>query len=236
MSKGKYAQRADSRLRVLESETVRDANAKIAELKDQLAHANQELHEVKAEISSKAMQAAQHLSSREKTYLRNKLASVEQQARDDRKKFAIQTWELMHRNKFGEPAPQPEAYTPKCNDEWYRYWLDVKWLLLPIFCPTYYEAEEVLDEIEGPWDLAGFDGRSKRENTRLLRKGALRKYLARRHEVIRKYWQSVYTGRQTNSPVPVKTLVDWRNSDDADWQETRMKEIKVSQGGGPVSG
>jgi hypothetical protein len=234
--KGKYAQRADSRLRVLESEALRESSAKIDALKTELAQTKHQLHTAQAEIQSKAMQAAAALSAREKKHLRDKLASVEQQVHDERMKLAILTWELMHRSKFGEPAPRREAFRPRCADEWYQYWLEVKFLLVAVFFPTYDEAEEFLDEIEGRWELAGFERHTKRENNRWVRKGTLRNFLARRHADIRQYWQAVYKARQGDSPVPVKAMADWRNNDDKDWQETRMKEIRVSRGTGPIVG
>ena len=84
MAKGKYAHRADTRLKVLESEALQKSQEKINDLTKQLEQAKQELHLAKTGMHSKAMQAAQGMSAREKQHLRDQMASMAHQHKEER--------------------------------------------------------------------------------------------------------------------------------------------------------
>lgn len=84
MTKGKYAQRARTRLEQLESERIRELAAEKAELERQLHACRQSKAELERDVQSKAMRLAAGLSADEKRYLRNQIAVLENQANVDR--------------------------------------------------------------------------------------------------------------------------------------------------------
>jgi hypothetical protein len=145
VAKGKYAARADTRLQALESAALQEAHAKIRELTTELNQARHELDVARAQMHGQAMQAAAGMSMREKQNLRNKIASLEHQASEDRVRNAVLTWELMHRTKFDRPSPI-EIFDPEGHPRWvepssdvheiaesYDYWTKVHWEVAALF-------------------------------------------------------------------------------------------------------
>lgn len=212
MAKGKYAQRADTRLKVLESEALREAHAKIADLSSQLSEAKHEINIVRSEISSKALQAASGLSTREKQNLRNQIASMEHQRDKERIRYALLTWEIMHRNKFGVPAPL--RVDPSCGDS-YKYWIGVNWELASLFCPDWESIREFFLLVEGyEWKIAGDNGlagksgdpllkQSAREADRLFKKGRIKDRMMVRVSMMKAHHDRVYKARRAGKTEPI---------------------------------
>ena len=221
MTKGKYAQRADSRLKVLESEALQQAHAKIKELTEQLSAVKKEINEARAGIHSKAMAAAAGLSKREKEHLRDQLASMAYQHDADRMRYAVLVWEIMHRNKFGTPAPlQMER-----DSESHEYWLSMHWEIATLFFKEWEQIQEFFARCEGTrWRLAGSGAshlrggmplppQTSREATRRLEKGRMKNSLMRRVFAMRAYFDRIEAARKTGDLEPILAFKDSRNDE-----------------------
>ena len=217
--KGKYANRADTRLKVLESETLRDAAAKIADLQTQLAAARQELNTYRAKMQGQALKAAAGMSAREKQNLRDKIASLEHQAAEQRVRNAVLTWEVMHRAKFDRPSPTEilgmgtidarldGAPEPREElQESFEYWCAVHWEIAALFLSDYDEILEFCRIAEGyTWGVAGDKtlGANAREATRNFRKGRVRDHMLKRIYAMREYYDRIWQARLAGHVEPV---------------------------------
>ena len=226
MAKGKYAHRADTRLKVLESEALQKSQMKINELTKQLDEAKQELHVAKAGMHSKAMQAAAGMSAREKQHLRDQLASQAHQHREERKRYAVLAWEVLHRTMFGEPAPL--VMHPSDESESRKTWLKCNWEIATIFFDDYDEIWDFFLAVEGvPWKLAADEGHTMREANRFFKIGALKKLMMTRVVKLRAYLDLIYQSHQTKVPVPVKTFAEIAPADtDKDRKEAMVKKLR----------
>lgn len=240
MTRGKYSERADSRLRVLESDALREAHATIRDLKTQLGDAKHDLDVAQAQTSAKAMQAAAHLSGREKQNLRNRIASLEHQASEERIRNAVLTWELMHRHKFDQPSPAKilSNETP----ESYRYWCDVHWQIGALFISDYDELWRFFRIAEGyAWGMAGGNvsgptGESirltARESKRILHKGRLKDHMLKRVRRLRAYYDRIWRARQAGGVEPISP---WKD-DDRDVPDDVRDRLVQNAFISPVSG
>lgn len=226
MAKGKYAHRADTRLKVLESEALQKSQMKINELTKQLDEAKQELHVAKAGMHSKAMQAAAGMSAREKQHLRDQLASQAHQHREERKRYAVLAWEVLHRTMFGEPAPL--VMHPSDESESRKTWLKCNWEIATIFFDDYDEIWDFFLAVEGvPWKLAADEGQTMREANRFLKIGSLKKMMMARVVKLRAYLDLIYQSHQTKVPVPVKTFAEIAPATTAkDRKEAMVNKLK----------
>ena len=232
MTRGKYAARADTRLKVLESEALKEASAKIKELERQLGAAHHERDTTRAEMQSKALSAAAGMSAREKRNLRNQIASLEHQVAADRIRNAVLVWEIMHRAKFDEPSPvQILPDTPS-----YDYWITVHWEIGSLFCPDYDEIWKFFRLVEGyEWRiagslLAGDSGQptikqNAREASRAMIKGGLKGGLVRRMRDMREYYDRIWAARQSGDVEPILHFQD-AHSQDAHHKDRREKLIE----------
>ena len=226
MAKGKYAHRADTRLKVLESEALQKSQMKINELTKQLDEAKQELHVAKAGMHSKAMQAAAGMSAREKQHLRDQLASQAHQHREERERYAVLAWEVLHRTMFGEPAPL--VMHPSDESESRKTWLKCNWEIATIFFDDYDEIWDFFLAVEGvPWKLAADEGQTMREANRFLKIGSLKKMMMARVVKLRAYLDLIYQSHQTKVPVPVKTFAEIAPATTAkDRKEAMVNKLK----------
>jgi hypothetical protein len=255
MTKGKYAVRADTRLKALESAALRDAHAKITELEAQLGQAKHQLDTAEANMHGQAMTAAAGMSRREKQHLRNKIASLEHQAGEERVRNALLTWELMHRFKFGRPSPA-KLLDPKpdCGDtarpmirelppdadvnelqESYDYWIDVHWEIAALFMSNYDEIWRFQEIAQGyRWGIAGFWGANARENTRNVRttSGRISGHLIKRVNGMRDYYQRIWKARLAGGMEPVSHWEDVVTDDmaPADRRDALVKKMRARHG------
>lgn len=243
--KGKYAAKADTRLKVLESEALREATAKIKDLEAELKQARQERNVSQAKMTSKAMEAAAAMSAREKSNLRDKIASLEHQAAEQRIRNAVLTWEVMHRNRFDRPSPAKllgitlitEAQleeAPESREELkdsIDYWRSVHWEIAGIFFCDYDEILRFFRVVEGyTWGIAGdrkILGGSARENTRNLRKGKIRDHMMRRNRGLREHYDCIWKARLAGGVEPVKHLRDFISEPPKDGVERMVESLKT---------
>jgi len=229
VTRGKYAARADTRLKALESEALREAHNRIKELEHQLGEAKHEIDTAKAQNHSQAMAAAQGLSAREKANLRNEIASLQYRSKQDRLRYALLMWEIMHRAHFGTPAPlvlAPADAGP--DDPSYAYWLTVHWEIAALFCADYDEIWEFFESAQGyRWKIAGTDklyGKSgqpvtkqtARESTRQFMKGNIKGAMMRRIHNMHDYYDRIVAARGHGAQEPVVHFQDAHPRDAAD--------------------
>lgn len=223
MTRGKYKTRADNRLRILESEKLREASETIGDLKQQLSTAKHENDTLRAEMNGKALAAARDLSQREKQHLRNQIASLEHQGREARLRYAVLAWEVIHRHVTARPAPlrlsSRDDAEPDMRES-FQLWLEVHWELAAIFF-DYEEAWTFFETVEGQeFRMAGdviYGTKSgefpvkqtARENTRAL-KSARHKFgghMARRLARYAAHLDEVWAARQHGGePVAVRVF------------------------------
>lgn len=220
MTKGKYANRADTRLRVLESKALRDAHSKISSLKDELSATRQQLNSLEAQIQSKAMRAAAALSMKEKANLRNEVASLQIRAKEDRIRQAVLVWELMFRATHSRPAPLVLDHHSADTDA-FAYWLTVNWEIACLFFKDYDEIWEFFEQVEGHgWRMSGGDvggpsgqptiHQNGREANRVFKKGKIKATMMRRVHDMRAYYDRIITARQHGQLEPVLTFAETR--------------------------
>lgn len=242
MARGKYAARADRRLEVLESEKLREAHAEIRDLKTQLAAAQQEIKTTNAQVQSKAMQAAAHLSAKEKTDLRNRIASLEHHSAEQAIRHAVLTWEVMHREKFDRPSPakllnpdrHPDQEFPEPRDDLKdscEFWFSVHWELAALFITNYDDMWRFFETAQGySWRMAGDTdiGTNARENTRNLRKGPLRDHMMRRVNEMRAYYDRIWKARQAGKTEPITRFTEIVGKDEspADTRDRLIKNLR----------
>lgn len=228
MVKGKYAHRADTRLKVLESEALQKSQEKINDLTKQLEQIKQELHLAKTGMHSKAMQAAQGMSAREKQHLRDQMASMAHQHKEERKRYALLMWEILHRTTFGTPAPF--VMHPSDKSESHELWIKVNWEIATLFFNDYDEIWDFFRVVEGmTWRLAGGDGsgQTQREANRWLMKGSMKKLMMVRVGKMRAYFDRIYHSRQTRIPEPVKSFAEIAPAKtSADRKEDMIEKLK----------
>lgn len=232
MTRGKYATKADGRLRVLESEALREATAKIRDLEAQLKEAKHELNTATTQMQSQAMQAAAHLSSKEKQHLRNQIASLENSNKEDRVRMATLVWDLAHRWIHQRPAPFAIPVSSRESHIADDYlgdqeglsadmkqskdlWFSISWEIAALFFKDYDDVWTFLETVEGRWRMSGdtafiFDsGRviqktSSRENTRNMKKaGPMRSHMSKRIRAMQDYHERIWTSRGHGDPEPV---------------------------------
>jgi hypothetical protein len=231
MAKGKYAVRADARLRALETEAVCAARAQIHELTTALTAARHQVQMTEADITGKAMAIAERLVIEEKKRLTQRIEELEHTRSADRVRQALLTWEIMHRNRFGTPAPLKMGFNEELTRDSYEFWLTCHWEIAALFCTDYDEIHRFFEQAEGySWRLAG-DGPSNygyeplakqtsREATRRFRKGHLRDMMMNRVVNMRAYYDRIVFAREHDQTEPVLTFAD-ANPADACPEDTR---------------
>ena len=233
--KGKYANRADGRLKVLESAAVRDATAKITDLQARLAHTQQELNTYQAQMQGQALKAAAGMSAREKKDLRDRIASLEHQAAEQRIRNAVLTWEVMHRNKFGRPSPEKilgmgtiGVKTAEAQETW-DFWCSTHWEIAALFMADYDEMLRFFRIAEGyEWGIAGdtHTGTTARESTRHFRKGRIRDHMLKRVYAMREYYGRIWTARLAGHVEPVSHFRDILGDGDEAPQDRRDQLVE----------
>lgn len=241
MARGKYAHRADTRLRVLESDELKKAHTRIGELEAALAHARGEANSFQKQMQGKAMEAAAHLSGKEKKMLRDKIASLQYQAAQTRLHDAVLMWEVVHRNRFGRPSPAEiwisvdvadDIYndiTPEQMAETRDYWYSVHWEIAALFFADYDEMRAFFLLVEGhDWRIAGenIDGvySSTRHATRMLHVGKIRDSLMKREYERRAYYERIWKARQNGHVEPMATFEIIGNDEDV--RDGLIKKMK----------
>jgi hypothetical protein len=240
MARGKYAHRADTRLKVLESEALRKASARIAELEAELATAHNEVNTFRKQMAGKAMAAAAHLSGQEKKILRDKIASLEYQDAQARIRNAVLVWEIVHRNKFDRPSPDKIWFgndvdddtcdiTPEQMTQTRDYWYSMHWEIAALFFSDYDEMRRFFLIVEGhEWRIAGenIDGvySSTRHATRSLHTGKVRDSMMKREYERREYYERIWKAREAGHVEPIQTF--GIIGTDEDIKENLVKKMK----------
>lgn len=106
MARGKFANKRHFQMQKIETERIRELNAQINGLKDDLAKAKHETDVLRADINSKVMHAAIKISEDERQDLRNKIAQLEADFHKDRVKNAILAYEVAFRIATGKPPDE----------------------------------------------------------------------------------------------------------------------------------
>jgi hypothetical protein len=246
MARGKYAARADTRLQVLESSALRDAHAKIADLEEQLAKAKHKLDTAEAQMQGQAMKAAAGMSAREKRNLRDQISSLEYQAREDALRYAVLTWELMHRTTFERPSPAkivgigsddfdyPEfPETPEQLKETYDYWCHVHWEVAALFLADFEQIRRFQKLTQGyEWRMAGdtIVRTTARENTRTLYKGRIRDAMMKRVMAMRDYYERIWKARLAGNVEPMsqfREILDHVDDAPVDRRDNLLKKMRA---------
>jgi hypothetical protein len=240
VTRGKYAAKAEGRLRALESEALLQANARIKELERALGAIRHECDVLRRDVHSHAMDAAAKISEGEKNDLRDQIAELKRHDSQERIRYAVLAWEIVHRNEFHRPSPAKlwgEAYgtesraviedvtVEQMKASW-DLWIAIHWEIAALFLPDYDEMEKFFILVEGHgWRVAGDVGWSSREATRNLRVGKIRDAVMKREYRRRDYFERIWKARQGGHVEPIDTGVDIP-ADPEDVKENLIEKMK----------
>lgn len=227
MAKGKYKARAANREAARDNELIVEKVDEIARLKAALAQTEGQLQKERAERGTLVLARANELSAEQTKPVREEIVSLKHQCLEDQVRYAVLMWEIMHRKKFGRPAP---VHLHKEDEpESYEYWIAVNWEIASLFGDDWESIERFQFLCQG-WEmklsgceLHGNRGQptlkqTAREATRQVRKGNIRDLMRGRVKAMRAHYDRVYAARQGGDTEPMflfrDTLSDTQASED----------------------
>lgn len=212
MAKGKYKARTANREVARDNELIVEKVAEVAALKAALAEVQRQLRAESAERGTLVVARADELSDEQIRLAREEIVSMKHQRGEDQVRCAVLVWEIMHRQKFGRPAP-PHLHRED-EPESYDYWISVNWEIAALFCPDWESISRVQLLCQG-WELQLSGGeihgsrgqpslkQTRREATRQVNKGNIKDLMWGRVKAMRAYYDRVYAARQRGDTEPI---------------------------------
>lgn len=241
MAKGKYKARAANREVARDNELIVEKVEEIAALKQKLTDTERELARERTERGAIVLARANELSAEQIRMAREEISSMNIQRVEDQIRYAVLVWEIMHREKFGRPAPL--HLDPDDEPESYDYWITLNWEICSLFCPDWESIGRAQLLCRG-WtlqlagsELGGRNGepvlkQTRREATRQVRKGNIKGMMLGKVRDLRTYYDRVYAARQRGEIEPTLSFRDAHSNSQApeDKRENLVNKMRETLG------